>query len=121
MKLEFSRHIFEKSSYTKLQENRPVGASSMRTDGQTDMTKLTVAFRNFANAPKNHEYCIVHSSSRVYNNRVNNTDAQEFVLHCSGVHTHTLTYLATGSVNAGRPRNVQMPANDGATTAAVEQ
>jgi hypothetical protein len=24
----------------------------MRTDGRTDMTKLTVAFRNFANAPK---------------------------------------------------------------------
>jgi hypothetical protein len=24
----------------------------MRTDGQTDMTKLIVAFRNFANAPK---------------------------------------------------------------------
>ena len=26
---------------------------SMWTDGQTNMTKLTVAFRNFANAPKN--------------------------------------------------------------------
>jgi hypothetical protein len=25
----------------------------MRTDGQTEMTKLTVAFRNFANVPKN--------------------------------------------------------------------
>ena len=25
---------------------------SIRTDGRTDMTKLTVAFRNFANAPK---------------------------------------------------------------------
>jgi hypothetical protein len=25
----------------------------MWTDGQTDITKLTVAFRNFANAPKN--------------------------------------------------------------------
>jgi len=25
----------------------------MRTDGQTDMTKLTVPLRNFANAPKN--------------------------------------------------------------------
>ena len=25
----------------------------MRTDGQTDMRKLTVAFRNFAKAPKN--------------------------------------------------------------------
>jgi len=24
-----------------------------RRDGQTDMTKLTVAFRNFANSPKN--------------------------------------------------------------------
>ena len=26
---------------------------STRTDGQTDMTKLIVDFRNFANAPKN--------------------------------------------------------------------
>jgi len=25
----------------------------MRTDGQIDMMKLTVAFRNFANAPQN--------------------------------------------------------------------
>ena len=34
----------------------PVGAEMFhadgRTDGPTDMTKLTVAFRNFANAPK---------------------------------------------------------------------
>ena len=28
---------------------------SMRTDGSTDMTMLTAAFRNFANAPKNSE------------------------------------------------------------------
>ena len=27
----------------------------MRTDGRTDMTKLIVAFRSFANASKNHE------------------------------------------------------------------
>ena len=26
------------------------------TDAQTDMTKLIVAFRNFANAPKNYWY-----------------------------------------------------------------
>jgi len=35
---------------------RPVGAelfhAGRRTEGQTDMTKLTVTFRNFANAPK---------------------------------------------------------------------
>ena len=33
-------------------EIRPVGASSMRTDGQmTTVAKLVVALRNFANAP----------------------------------------------------------------------
>jgi len=31
----------------------PIGAELFREDGRTDMTKLTVAFRNFANAPKN--------------------------------------------------------------------
>ena len=36
---------------------RPVGAELFhadgRTDKRTDMTKLTVAFRNFSNAPEN--------------------------------------------------------------------
>jgi len=31
---------------------RPVGTKSFHADGQTDMTKLRVAFRNFANVPK---------------------------------------------------------------------
>ena len=52
MKLEFSRHIFGK----KKMKFRPVEAELFhadgRTDGQKDMTKLTVAFRNLANAPK---------------------------------------------------------------------
>jgi len=30
---------------------RPVGAKLFQADEQTDMTKLTVVFRNFANAP----------------------------------------------------------------------
>jgi hypothetical protein len=35
---------------------RPVGAELFHADGQTDMTKLMVAFRNFANAlPKQHK------------------------------------------------------------------
>jgi hypothetical protein len=33
---------------------RPVGADLFHADGQTYMPKLTVAFRNFANAPKMH-------------------------------------------------------------------
>jgi len=31
---------------------RPVGAELFHVDGRTDMTKIEVAFRSFANAPK---------------------------------------------------------------------
>jgi len=33
-------------------KTRPVGAKYYNADGKTDMTKLTVAFCNFAKAPK---------------------------------------------------------------------
>jgi hypothetical protein len=55
MKLELSRHIFENYSNIKFHENPTNGSGVVpcgRTDRQTDMTKLIVAFRNFANAPK---------------------------------------------------------------------
>jgi hypothetical protein len=54
---------FQKSSTVKFhfKKIRPVGAELFHEDGptdgradkRTDMTKLIVAFRNFANAPKN--------------------------------------------------------------------
>ena len=53
MKLEFSRHVFEKTqSSIKI---CPVGAelSHVDTDRQIDGHDETVYFRNFANAPKN--------------------------------------------------------------------
>ena len=31
---------------------RPIGAELFHADGRTDMTKLIVAFRHFANAPE---------------------------------------------------------------------
>jgi len=34
-----------------------------RTDGRTEMTKLTVIFRDMANAPKNYDYMILYSWS----------------------------------------------------------
>jgi len=38
---------------------RPVGAELFHSDGQTDTTKLIVAFLNFTNAPKKtKEICI---------------------------------------------------------------
>jgi hypothetical protein len=55
MKREFSRQIFEKYSNIKFHEH-PSSESQVvpsgQTDRRTDMAKLIVAFRNFANAPK---------------------------------------------------------------------
>jgi hypothetical protein len=56
IKLEFSRRIFEKSTNINFHQNPSSGSrvvSSGRAGGRTDMTKLIVAFRKFANAPKN--------------------------------------------------------------------
>ena len=52
MKNEFSRQIFEKSLNTKFHEN-PSSGSRVVPCGRTDwhMTKLVVAFRNFAERP----------------------------------------------------------------------
>jgi hypothetical protein len=50
MKLEFSQQIFEKYSNIKFHGNLSCG-SRVVPCGRTDMTKLTVAFRNFRNAP----------------------------------------------------------------------
>jgi len=51
MKLEFSRQIFEKHSNFKFHKNPSIG-SRVVPCGRTDMTKLIVVYRNFANAPK---------------------------------------------------------------------
>jgi len=36
----------------------PVGATFFHADGQTDMKKIMVTFRNFAKAPKNLKYTL---------------------------------------------------------------
>jgi len=52
MTLEFCGQIFEKFTCIKFYEN-PSSESRIVPCVQTDMTKLIVAFPNFANAPKN--------------------------------------------------------------------
>jgi hypothetical protein len=57
MKLEISRHIFEKNTQlSNFMKIRQVGTQLFhadgRKDGQTEMTKLVVVFRNFLQAPK---------------------------------------------------------------------
>jgi hypothetical protein len=75
MKLEFSREFFfsKNTQISNLMKIRPVGADLLHadrlTDGWTDMTKLTVAFLNFAKAPTNalvkYKFCL-RQFSRIY-------------------------------------------------------
>ena len=60
MNFNFRDSIFEKYSNKKFGENPssgsrivPDGRADRQTDRHTDMTKLTVDFRNFVKAPKN--------------------------------------------------------------------
>jgi len=51
-------HIFSKSTQiTNFIKIRQVGAELFHADGQTDMTKLIIAFRNFDNSPQNVANC----------------------------------------------------------------
>ena len=52
MKLEFSGQVFKKTQISIFIKIRSVGAELFHADRQTDMTKLIVAFRNFAKAPE---------------------------------------------------------------------
>jgi hypothetical protein len=56
VKFELPRQILEKSSNIRLLENPYSGSRVFpcgEMEGRTDMTQLTVANRNLANAPKN--------------------------------------------------------------------
>jgi hypothetical protein len=56
LKYQISWNCFSKNpQISNFMEIRPVGAELFHADGWTDMTKLIVAFRNFANKPKNWE------------------------------------------------------------------
>jgi hypothetical protein len=52
MTLEFSRRILENPQISNFLKIIPMEAELLHTDGQTDMTKLTVASHNFANEPE---------------------------------------------------------------------
>jgi hypothetical protein len=69
IELEISRQISEKHLHMKLMKIRPVKAelfhADRRTNGQTGMTNLLVAFRNVANAPKNGEKSRLKKTTRL--------------------------------------------------------
>ena len=49
---EFVDRFLKNTQISNFMTIRPVGDELFYKDGQTDMTKLLVALRNFANAPK---------------------------------------------------------------------
>jgi len=51
--IEYSRQFTKNTQISNFMNIRPVGAEMFDADGRTDVTKLIVAFRNFAKAPKN--------------------------------------------------------------------
>jgi hypothetical protein len=53
MKLNFLERFSKNTQIPDVMKIRLVGAELFHADGQRDMAKLMVAFRNFANAPKN--------------------------------------------------------------------
>jgi hypothetical protein len=63
-KLEFSRQIFKKPSNIKFHEN-PSNGSRVVPRGQTDMTRLIAAFRNFENTPKMPTYTHMHNGKKM--------------------------------------------------------
>ena len=72
-KLEFSNQIFKKFSNIKFHED-PSSESQVvpcrQMGGQTDVMKLTFAFHNFMNVPKN-LYMLLASALNLIQGRVN--------------------------------------------------
>ena len=68
MKLEFFFDSFSKNFKYQISSKSVQWEANccMRTDGRTDMTKLIVDFRNFANVPKNEHAEIRHLTLCTY-------------------------------------------------------
>jgi hypothetical protein len=104
-KLEFYGQIFEKWSNMRFHENSSSWSRVVifgRTDGWTNMTNLTVGFRNFAKAPKNWSltFCqLFHHHVRhtvTYQKYYPNSDSQPGWKVC-------------GSKPGGRKENISSP------------
>ena len=52
MKLNFLDRFSENTNISNFMKILPVGVELFHVDGRADITKLVVACRNFANAPK---------------------------------------------------------------------
>jgi hypothetical protein len=71
--------IFENTEIIEFHKQiRPVEAELFHADGYTDITKVTVAFRNFANAPK---HCVVSITLQFKGERKGGNFNRQGLLH----------------------------------------
>jgi len=93
MEIEFSQQIFETTQTSNFTKIISVAAELFHTDGQTDMTKLTVAFRNFVNEPDNKPVGNTHSHTRLLRlqcmqqNLVHSAEHSDVFIHPQQYHT----------------------------------
>jgi hypothetical protein len=87
VKLEFAGQFFRKNTQiSNLMKICPVGAGILHADGQTDTTKLMVAFLEFAKTPKNPTYFHGYKPDVLTSNAA-------FQTRCPFRHTRTHTYV----------------------------
>jgi len=63
-----------------------------QTDRQTDMTKLIVAFRNFANAPKNYKVRDINKIIKTKNKNITYTYSVHLLTFFFNYHGHFILY-----------------------------
>jgi hypothetical protein len=96
MKLEFSRQFSKNPQISDFMKISPVGAELFHTDGRTDgqrtdMTKVLVTSRNFANAPNKMETChLGYAVSEIWWDDHKIATRARARAH---THTHTHTYI----------------------------
>jgi hypothetical protein len=98
------RHIFEKYSNIKFHENPSSGgrvAPCGLIDGQTDTTKIIVAYRNFANAPKNSTKHNCRSANFLLHSRSN---------RCCTAHCHScFSFIVRPKVKTAQASTKEIP------------
>ena len=92
--LDIFSNIFEYFQISNYTNVHPVRAELFHADGRTDTTKLIVAFRYVANAPKTHTFCFVAVCTETiqYNTETiqNNTETINTIL--KQYNTETIQY-----------------------------
>ena len=100
MKLDFSGQVFEKKKILQYKTSlKSVHGSRVVpcgwTDGQTDMTKLIVAFRNYVSAPNKRRYVRsprVHSHQTVTMHETDITCTPPMDLHIISICYNNMSY-----------------------------